>query len=63
MAAAPKETQNPNSSTSDSKNMATVMEDKQDVEAFENEEKKDVFDRVTEEDISLEQRQMEMRIL
>jgi len=43
--------------------MATVMDDKPGVEAFENEEKKDVFDRVAEEDISPEQRQMELRVM
>jgi hypothetical protein len=43
--------------------MATVMDDKPDAEAFENEEKIDVFDRVAEEDISLEQRQMELRVM
>jgi hypothetical protein len=43
--------------------MATMVDDKPDVEAFENEEKRDVFDRVAEEDISLEQRQMELRVM
>lgn len=43
--------------------MAIVMGDKPDVEAFESEEKKDVFDRVAEEDISIEQRQMELRVM
>jgi hypothetical protein len=40
-----------------------VTDDKPDVEAFENEEKKDVFDRVVEDDISLEQRRMELRVM
>ena len=39
------------------------MDDKPDVEAFENEEKKYVSNRVAEEDISLSQRQMELRIM
>jgi hypothetical protein len=43
--------------------MATITDDKPDVEDFENEEKKDVFDRAAEEDISLEQRRMEIRVM
>jgi hypothetical protein len=43
--------------------MVTATDDKPDVEAFENEEKKDVFDLVAEEDISLEQRQMELHVM
>jgi hypothetical protein len=43
--------------------MATMVDDKPDVEAFENEEKKGVFHRVAEEDITLEQRQMELCVM
>jgi hypothetical protein len=49
--------------TSDNRNMAPKMDDKPDMEAFENEERKDVSNRVAEEDISLSQRQMELRIM
>jgi hypothetical protein len=42
--------------------MTTTIDDKPDVEAFENEEKKDVIDRVAE-DVPLEQRHMELRVM